>query len=263
MIPNTESDWFVDEGDDTPTGGIYCSSRDLAKFGLSILQHQQLSALETRRWMKPVSHTASLRFSVGAPWEIIRYQSHGRVIDAYTKSGDLQGYHSILILIPEYNVSMSILSAGDSGSGVLHMAADEAFKLLSVFGDAAKKEACDKFCGTYANHESKLVLGTDDKQGLLIRNWVSRGKDVLKAAQAYASASGTQLAPLRLYPTNEGTYRTLIEETSGLGGVLDDPVADRWFGVDGLMYGNVAIDEFVLDGKTATPKVTRQTLYKK
>ena len=62
--------------------------------------------------MKPHTHTSQFSLSVGAPWEIRRVvlPSENRIIDVYTKTGDIFAYSSIIALIPEYNVGFSILA---------------------------------------------------------------------------------------------------------------------------------------------------------
>jgi hypothetical protein len=52
--------------------------------------------------------------AVGAVWEIVRLQTslNSRIVDPYTKSGGLPGYSSRFVLIPDWGIGFSILSAG-------------------------------------------------------------------------------------------------------------------------------------------------------
>lgn len=266
FIPNGPAQWDFDLGGAGASGGIYSSTRDLAKLGLSILQERQLSGLETRRWMKPQAHTAGLHFSVGAPWEIWRTEVHGRVIDIYTKGGDIGMYSSFLYLIPEYGIAVSVLSGGKS-SGLISASIEEtAAKLLPVLDGIAKKEACDKYCGHYTNGNSSLVVKTDDQPGLLVSEWKSRGADVLVGIGLFAGqTSGAKFRSVRLYPKNTGTFRAVMElELPGASKkqIFAEPSSLPWSLVDIVTYGGIAIDLFELDGKTATPKVMRQTLHR-
>ncbi|KAK5709243.1 hypothetical protein LTR17_019968 [Elasticomyces elasticus] len=63
--------------------------------------------------MKTATHTASLSYSVGAPWEITRYihPSSEKVTDVYTKLGDSGVYGGLLALIPEYDAWFTLLNA--------------------------------------------------------------------------------------------------------------------------------------------------------
>ena len=76
-------------GDAGAAGGMFSSSRDLVKLGHSILNNAQLSSASTRRWLKPWGHTAVWQQDLGLAWEILRWPVHGRIVDVYTKQGDL------------------------------------------------------------------------------------------------------------------------------------------------------------------------------
>lgn len=104
VIPGDPSLVFAFDGGFTiASGGIFSTINDLAKFGLAILNSTLIPPNVTRKWMKPVTHSASLTFSIGAPWEISRYvhPSTGKVTDLYTKLGDSGAYTGILVLIPD------------------------------------------------------------------------------------------------------------------------------------------------------------------
>src|SRR5580698_5188441 len=91
------------------------SSVDLAKHIHAVLNHKQLTALNTRRWMKPVTHTRSLYERVGAPGEISRspfppYNSS--IVDIYKKGGVIPPYTAKYALIPDFDVGYSVMVAG-------------------------------------------------------------------------------------------------------------------------------------------------------
>lgn len=91
VIPGSlaESGWTTPLGDAGATGGMYSSPRDLVKLGQSILNHTQLSPSSTRRWLKPWAHTAVWQQAMGLAWEITRWPVGDRIVDVYTKQGDL------------------------------------------------------------------------------------------------------------------------------------------------------------------------------
>ncbi|KAI1753595.1 hypothetical protein F4782DRAFT_82213 [Xylaria castorea] len=145
-----------------PIAGIYSSSDNLAKLGRSVLLNKQLSALDNRKWMNPKSHTSSLFFSVGSPWEIRRTRSQatsGRVVDLYTKSDIFGQYHSQLMLLLEYGVALSVLVA-ESSSGTISNIATEMIlqSLIPTLENITIVEACAELCGTY---ESSTTITTD------------------------------------------------------------------------------------------------------
>ncbi|KAK6380916.1 hypothetical protein LTS17_005117 [Exophiala oligosperma] len=203
------------------SGGLYSTTNDLARFGTAIVNSTLLSPLTTRKWMKPTSHTASLTYTHGAPWEIMRYvhpegtPSAGKVTDLYTKLGDSGYYNGHMVIIPEYGAGFTILSASTNNTlraavtnAVLDMMAAAVIPALE--GEAAQ-QARHNLAGTYTSGNSKLnstmtiSLSTDDigssgknnggyGGGLRITKWVSNGTDVL-ASDLFANL------PTRLLPS--------------------------------------------------------------
>lgn len=239
--------------------------------------------METLRWMKPGSLTSSTTLFVGAPWEIVRTRSSiktGSLVDLYTKSGSVGAYQSLLVLIPDYQVTIAILAAGPDAAAALHIATETAIQtLLPALASAAKAESCSKFCGEYApvgaSRDSSLVISTDDGPGLLLKEWTHQGHDLIAAGQAYSNATrGGEIKSLRLLPTglrsgNQASYRAIVNITSyqydPSVDYVFDPQANLWGAPDQLMYGGIAIDDFVfhLDGRGRSaaiePRVLRET----
>jgi hypothetical protein len=60
VVPGDPATTFViDAGVLVSTGGLLSTTHDLAKFGIGILNSTLLPADQTRKWLKPVSHTAA------------------------------------------------------------------------------------------------------------------------------------------------------------------------------------------------------------
>ncbi|PIA97253.1 hypothetical protein CB0940_06188 [Cercospora beticola] len=198
-VPNN---WeFPLNGPTIPSGGILSTLNDLNKLGVGILNHTLLSAEATRAWMKPVTHSASLSYSIGAPWEIVRYlsPSSGKVIDIYTKLGDSGSYSAMLAFIPEYNVGFSYLSGYFVAPGTDGRLRDKtAFGIINTLVETlmpaleaqAASEAEANFVGTYSAGESDnstLVIAqrtetnvtSGEGAGLYIEHWTSNGVDAL------------------------------------------------------------------------------------
>jgi CubicO group peptidase (beta-lactamase class C family) len=96
--------WNVSAGELNPGAGFYSSPFDLAIFGRAVLSSKLLTPSQTRRWMKPLSHTADPFASVGAPWEIARYtlpSNPYKTVDLYAKSGAFGYYTAYLVLAPD------------------------------------------------------------------------------------------------------------------------------------------------------------------
>ncbi|KFY68082.1 hypothetical protein V497_00022 [Pseudogymnoascus sp. VKM F-4516 (FW-969)] len=253
------------------SGGLLSTTNDLAKFGVGILNSTLLPDEETRKWLKPVSHTAHFEYSVGRPWEIMRYtHSSGVVTDIYTKLGDSGAYSGYIVLLPDYNAGFSILSGSTSKlrfSVIGEVAEVITSSIVPALAAQAAKESEKKFAGVYNSTvhglESSLVLSVNETKGaapgLVVSSWTSNGTDVL--AQLPASIGD---GPYRLIPSisdsESGTeaYRLVASldapippsadahagATKGLFTSLSYIVAD-WINLDTPTYGGIGISLFV------------------
>jgi CubicO group peptidase (beta-lactamase class C family) len=207
----TASWWNAPLGDESPAGSFYSSVSDLALLGRAILGLTQLSKRLTRRWMKPQSFTASPVFSVGAPWEIFRVQHDSNMVDIYTKLGGLGAYASVLILIPQYDLGITVLAAGAASTTtvlqVSNLITDDLFPVLE---DVSRQEADSSFAGTYTSEDglnSTIVIETASATpGLLVTTFMSNGTDML------ATNVNTTLYPTGL---SDASGRTVSYRASG------------------------------------------------
>lgn len=179
-------------------------------FGVAILSSRLMSPLKTRRWLKPAGSTSQTGLLLGAPWEIYRSDEltrDGRLIELYTKSGDMGVYHTKLCLVPDYDVVINVMTSGIESDAELpnRLCSDVARALLPALEAAGKREA-EALAGLYtdAASNSSLVLALDDGPGFLVRNWTVRGADVLRNYPLYAGGAKPADRPVlaRLYPTN-------------------------------------------------------------
>lgn len=113
ILPQAGDRWFADPfGNFNPSGGIWSTPNEMLRFFESLQSHQLLSAADTRKWMQPSSLQPSLYQLVGAPWEIFRPTDINvavpRPIDLYTKAGGVAGYSSYAVLVPKYNIALTI-----------------------------------------------------------------------------------------------------------------------------------------------------------
>jgi CubicO group peptidase (beta-lactamase class C family) len=247
-------------------GGMYSSASDLAKFGGDILSSAQLSPSITRRWMKPLAHTSALTLSVGAPWEIWRIKSNistGHIIDLYTKGGSIGLYNSLLILIPDYQVAVAILTARKEETVINAVAVAETVvqTFIPVLNQVGREEARRDLAGIYisdgsVNSSSQLSV---DGMGLLVEKWISNGSDLLAVAERYSQMTkGGNLKSVRLYPTglvekiDGGTrvgYRALFETGRSMreGVRVFGQDLNAWGMVDQNTYGRIGVDDFVFE----------------
>jgi hypothetical protein len=239
--------------------------------------------------MRPVTHTASLEFAVGAPWEIYSFQGNDRVIDLYTKAGDLGAYSSMVALSPDHGVGITILAAGEVTTTLVAALTDMVGQtLIPALELAAKEEASRAFSGTYgiesAKSNSSLVISTDDDSGLKVSEWINNSVNMLEVVSGITSFPDLSI---RLYPTGlrsqgsssatkvsfRAVFGSLSSSSSssssqdGIGPVTRS--SSSWELVDRYEYGNVGVDEFLfeLDPKTGeaisiSPRSLRETLPK-
>ncbi|OCL06944.1 putative beta-lactamase [Glonium stellatum] len=294
IIPGdaTSNAFYLDGSAEIPAGGMYSTASDIRTLGLSILHSSLLPPALTRRWMKPMSHTSNVLNAVGAPWEIARmqlplspYTNDTRMVDIYTKSGDLTVYSSLLGLVPDHNIGFSVLTAGKS-SGL------QRYTLASLISEtwvpalesAAREEATARFAGTYSsdgtNNSTVTIELEDNRPGLDVTRWISDGIDfrsTLKLLLDNTTDPSVNMS-IRLYPTsltagNSTSFRAVFEtlpyEPIQTKGVFASN-CETWVSVDGFTYGSIGLDdfEFVLDGTLGKavelkPRVLRTNLLRR
>ncbi|TGJ82143.1 hypothetical protein E0Z10_g6596 [Xylaria hypoxylon] len=260
--------WFGSSlGYEDIAGGFYSNTKDMLAFGVGILQNRILDPLTTRKWMKPMTSTSSPGLMLGGPWEILRSDTvtkDGRLIEYYTKSGNLGSYNNLICLIPDYDLVITILSGGGESSAdiVDFTLTNVVTALLPAIEDASKTQGESNFGGTYSDSaaNSSITLSLDDGPGFSVSDWTVRGVDIIKNYGAFGalSSSPTDLpVRVRLYPTNlssgcqtawrayfdVGTVEQLAEGDAGR--FWPKGTCHSWASMDRLVYGFKSIDEFI------------------
>ncbi|KAF9770699.1 hypothetical protein IL306_011699 [Fusarium sp. DS 682] len=248
----------------------YSSLNDVMAFGDAVLKNKLLSPAETRKCMKPATSTLSRGILLGEPWEIFRADNgtkDQRLIEFYTKAGDITTYHSLLVLIPDYNLTITLLNAGPisevSGGLLQVLFSDIAKELLPAVEEAGKDEAAKIYAGTYTDDKtnSTLTLSVNDEPGFHITNWTVRGIDI---ASTYLSINLPPTFPtppgevrFRLYPTGlrsdtESSWRMMYtvgseEDTEEANSLLawPDGNCNTWASLDRIVYELLSHDHFV------------------
>jgi hypothetical protein len=181
-----------------------------------------------------------------------------RTIDFYTKSGNLGEYHSLIILVPDYDLVAAINMAGPQGS---FAAIELVFSglvqvMLPAIDQAGKVQAAKAYTGIFsAGAKSSLTLAVD-QYGLVIKNFTANGVDVPAGYAAYAGGA-VPAATIRLYPTNvssgnQTAWRAVYQaDTLADLETFEDSVffpgasCQSWSSEDSPLYGLQAIDLFV------------------
>ncbi|KAF4451531.1 Beta-lactamase-like protein 2 [Fusarium austroafricanum] len=268
FIPAGSADWNQDIGVLGPSGEFGASTSDLLKFMTGILDNKAMSASATRRWLKPNTFISTWAASVGSPWEIYRVDnltSDGRIIDIYTKAGEISSYHSFMTMLPEFGLTISFLSAGPEVSPYLSYltSLNIVEGLIPVMDMAARDEAKARFAGKYIDKKtgSEVILSLDQGPGLVLSNWTARKFDVLPNINRfqpgnYNSTADSGLKSLRMYPTGienkaRAAWRAVIpsitdEQAEMLQNLtkVQGVTCITWHTQDRPSYNEFAIDHF-------------------
>ncbi|KAG7139965.1 Beta-lactamase-like protein like [Verticillium longisporum] len=275
FVPVNNTEWNDDMGIFDAAGGMFTTTHDLLAFACAILRHGFLSPGQTRRWLKPTSFTSAWGTSVGAPWEILRLDEllpSGRIVDAYTKGGDIADYASALALVPDLGLAVTIMTAGPEMLAPSILLSRVFEGLVPALEAAARDEARQRYAGIYEDEAtgSRIVLSVDEEgqgEGLLLTEWVMRGFNVLENLHRYSirGIDDTETPPregqtLRLFPAlverNGGTteaWRAAMppftdDEAEKLDGELAwrDGTCLSWLLADRATYNYLAVDHFDL-----------------
>ncbi|KAK4233038.1 beta-lactamase/transpeptidase-like protein [Achaetomium macrosporum] len=266
--------WDIEFGEEAPMGGYYSSLNDLTTIGRSILNSTILSPLDTRQWLKPITHTSSLSFSMGSPWEIIRASVPVRTdaesaskttsnVDFYTKQGGGDTYTSLLGLSPDHDVGVSILTAGPV-SGATMIAIRELFVdiWLPAAEQAARDQAVINLVGNYtlgseddtATFSVAEVSIDPDEPAVFVSKLISNGTDVMALLRANTKSivgDGEMrmwLYPMGLVSKSSGCKtRTAFRGVVGLAGKPAVDGCGSWAEGDRLRWGNYPADLVIFE----------------
>ncbi|RVX70222.1 hypothetical protein B0A52_05555 [Exophiala mesophila] len=205
VLPKDNRDfWDVDLGIDNPTGGLYVSASDMSKYLRYILTHYN-GITNALNWFQPVSFTQGISSYYGIPWETFRTDKilpdSRRPVTFYTKGGGLPGYSTLILLVPEYALGITILTAGNPGF-VPPLNKIVTTKLIPAADKLAQEQAQHRYTGTYHSHNinTTLAISHDSARGLMVSNFISNGTDTLSFI-FNSPLVGTANVSLQLIPT--------------------------------------------------------------
>lgn len=181
----------------------------------------------------------------------------------------MPGYYSAAILIPEWNIGLTLLYAGDWQPIELFKEA-----ALRIIGEEIEKiqraSAKDKYTGSYkatSNINSSLSLAVDAGPGIRIISWLSNSTDFLNSYLAIKQSQGAILsdAEVRLIPTGltrgEGTEVWRVQTSLPKPKTPTDRIWEEYCmpHLDYLTYFDRPADEVVFEfvgGRVAVVKLT-------
>jgi len=227
----------------------------------------------TLNWLLPVAYSTGSHSLLGMPWEIFRTTAiltdTNRPVTFVTKGGGLIGYYSYSILIPEYDLAVSILLSGDLGA-LNPLLEKITTPLVKAAEDSAQRSLKDSYAGTYvatdgvnasADLNSSITLEQSPSRSLFVSQWISNGTDVLPALTEFVAAQAGDGGNIyyQLIPTfEERLSGSQIGQVWRLTDVLNTPTdtnhtGDVWndycvSNVDPIIYAGKPLNEVVFWG---------------
>lgn len=222
----------------------------------------------------------------GMPWEIFRTDnilpSSSWPITFVTKSGRVPGYYSLIVLLPEYDLGITILVAGEDD--LFHDLRElVTVELVKAVDEVTMRQISEDYAGTYVSADTKLnssitlaISIPDEKsdslpnqhfRGLVVQRFISNDTDVLRANLPGLSPGQSdfntrwhiQLAPTGQYhnasvlggsSTAENATKSSTGEVWRAIAISDEPKTKIWddfcmTDVDLDAYAGLPINEFV------------------
>lgn len=263
-----QTGWSFDLGEAAAAGNIYTSVRDLSEIGRAMLSYKLLDPVTTRRWLKPFSFSTDPHASVGVPWGARRINVAAqpyRWITAFNKAGRISDYSSVLAIIPDYDIGVSVLLAGE-------LPPNANFYLLDIVGEAlipaieeaARAEADALYSGHYSFADttqlnSSMTIATDDQPGLSVVQWISNGTDFALVSTILQAGYLPVTPRIRLYPAGlEGdgpdggkrvVFKAVFEDADApsQANAMFSTDCATWINVASVIYGSAAMDELIFD----------------
>ena len=281
--------WPFYMGVQNPAGGLYSASSDLSTWLRYVLSTYNAQTLAAGNWFTPTSFSGSIDTFYGMPWEIFRARTNEvveelestRPLTFVTKGGGMPGYTSIMIMVPEYAIGITILVAGN-GKALGDIREVIVKEMVSFAEEAAMAELRARYVGTYEDQRSNssITLAQSDKYGLTVTRWISNGVDTLTGLEGIFERTGgpwvMHVLPTLLFndeDKQEGERWRLFpqvvasEQKRTGGSVWDNFCASDW---DIVTYAGKPFNEIVFrggehNGSSESVQLSgfRSTLYRK
>lgn len=194
------------------------------------------------------------------PWEIFhtdRALKSAKAVTFVTKSGGLASYISIIIMVPDYDLGITIL-AGGNGKVVNEIREIVTKELIPAVEEIGQKQLKGKYTGIYTAAEinSTVEISHSPESGLYISKFISNGTDVLRVLfppraesdEYNAIAWRLQLVPTLLFAEpkkqkGEMWYALTLKQEIGQSGVWDEFCLNK---IDIGRYAGKTLNEIVV-----------------
>jgi len=260
VLPRGGNYWDSELGVKRPTGGLYSSSSDMSKFLRYVLTNYNGLSPQFN-WFAPGSYSMSLSSYYGMPWEIYRTSSilpsTTRPVTFVTKGGGHPGYFTYIIMVPDYDLGITLFTAGSPSSLDL-IREIITVPLLKAAEEIAQIDLSARYTGTYTAKDlnSTLTLAQHDTKSLYIESFISNSTEIFSTWRPLLRAF-TQNQPFRIQLVPSLLYRdeknrkgevwrgTVVLEERDREAVWDDYCMAN---LDPLYYAGIPLLEIVFWG---------------
>ncbi|KAF3066495.1 putative beta-lactamase-like 1 [Daldinia childiae] len=258
--------WAFDIGESVATGNMYASAKDVSTLGRAILSHKLLSPVSTRRWLKPFAFSSDPLAMVGMPWGArrIKLEDTYRYTTAFNKAGNIGDYSALLAILPDFDIGITILLAGElPGNAGFSLADTIGEQFLPAIEEAARAEAGAQYSGHYVYPSNKInssmTITTDKLPGLSISQWFSNGTDFAWIATVLQNQYSPVTPRIRLYPSGlEGpaenggkrvAFKAMFEDADAPrnNNKMFSTECGTWVSIESVIYGSAAMDELIFN----------------
>ncbi|KAI1653525.1 beta-lactamase/transpeptidase-like protein [Daldinia decipiens] len=261
-----ETGWAFDIGESLATGNMYASAKDVSTLGRAILSYKLLSPVSTRRWLKPFAFSSDPLAMVGMPWGArrIKLEDTYRYTTAFNKAGNIGDYSAILAILPDFDIGITILLAGEIPGNTGFSFADTIGEhILPAIEEAARSEAGAQYSGHYVYPNDKInssmTITTDELPGLSISQWFSNGTDFAWIATVLQNQYYPLTPRIRLYPSGlEGpaenggkrvAFKAMFEDADAPrnDNKMFSTECGSWVTIESIIYGSASMDELIFN----------------
>ncbi|KAL2128551.1 hypothetical protein VTI74DRAFT_9023 [Chaetomium olivicolor] len=250
----------LDMGDAAPGGGYYSTPSDITTLGRSILSSTLLPPATTRRWLKPITHTARASLSIGRPWEINRLNlpvstapasTVTHVVDVYTKQGSAGQYMTLIALSPDHGVGFTLFVGGPAAGKTYDLLQRRLSEVwFAAAEQAGREEGGAVYGGNYTLPDGSVAefVLRDNEPGLFLSRLVSNGTDVLALMGTLNGVPEGMRMGAWLYPMGlQGKGKVAFRASMGVQGLPAGEACAAWGSIDLVRYGGYSADLFVFE----------------
>lgn len=213
-------------------------------------------------WFNPGSYSTSISSYYGMPWEIYRTSSilpsTSRPVTFVTKGGGLPGYFTYIIMVPDYDLGITIFTAGKSNALLDLIREIVTVPLLKAAEEVAQSDLLNRYTGLFTakNLNSSIILAQDASRSLYVKSFISNSTDIFSTWRPllepliHDSPFRLQLVPTLLYRDEKNHKGELWRGTIVLEERDDEAIWDDFCttDIDMFYYAGTPLLEVVFWG---------------